>query len=171
MNVKTKILLIPLTATFVVSSLSLSFISSASASETVSIQKGKNVEEQIDNLSYSEIEELSEEEMAEDSAEDVTIQSKGSIAIKQASKYLKDNTKKVDGWIDSAIDKLPVGSERKKTWKAAISVYSIAVVMDHYVGFVDSVEEAMTNAIVDTTPIPRWAANAIAKTVTLFLPI
>lgn len=178
-----KMFIMPLTATFLASSLSVSFAGNANAAseETVhEVQQGETTsdeltaeekEEVFEEMTYEDIQQLEEHAVTNESEGDFTTQSKGSIAIKQASKYLKDNVNKVDGWIDSGIDKLPVGSERKKTWKAAISVVGVANVMDHYVGIVSSVEEAMTNAIVDTTPIPKWAASGISKTVTFFLPI
>lgn len=102
----------------------------------------------------------------------IETKSKASIAIKGAIDYMKAHKTKVNNVMHSAIDKIPFVKEKvKENWKELFTVGAIADAMSHYIGFAASVEEAISGAITDVTPIPGYAADIIAKTITLVLPI
>ncbi|MFD2706620.1 hypothetical protein [Salibacterium lacus] len=117
-------------------------------------------------------EELNSHIQAEKEPPQIEPKSKGSIAVKAAIDYMKKNKIKIDHAIDDGIEKIPFVKDKvKENWKETVSIVSIINAMEHYVGIVESVEEAISNAITDTSAIPKWAADIIAKTITLVLPI
>lgn len=102
----------------------------------------------------------------------IDTKSKGSVAIKASIDYMKAHKTKINNAIHAGIDKIPfVKKATKNKWKAAITVGALTKAMSHYIDFADSVEDAISRAITDISPIPKTVADIIAKTISLFLPI
>lgn len=98
--------------------------------------------------------------------------SKGSVMIKATIDYMKAHKTKIDNAINTAIDKIPFVKEKiKENWKEAVTVGALIKALSHYIGVTETVEEAISGAITDISPIPGYAADIIAKTITLFLPL
>ncbi|RFA33827.1 hypothetical protein CAI16_13295 [Virgibacillus dokdonensis] len=98
--------------------------------------------------------------------------SKGSVMIKATIDYMKAHKTKIDNGINTAIDKIPFVKETlKERWKEAVTVYALIEALSHYTDFTGTIEDAISGAITDISPIPGYVADIIAKTITFILPI
>lgn len=101
----------------------------------------------------------------------ITPSSKGSVSVKAISNAIKKHEKSIDSGIKGVINKLPLSKSAKKKLIGVLSVGGLLEVLSHYTGFVDDVEEFLTNVISDYTGLGKTTSNVIAKTITFFLPI
>jgi hypothetical protein len=101
----------------------------------------------------------------------ITPSSKGSVSVKAISNAIKKHEKSIDSGIKGVINKLPLSKSAKKKLIGVFSVGGLLEVLSHYTGFVDDVEEFLTNVISDYTGLGKTTSNVIAKTITFFLPI
>lgn len=100
----------------------------------------------------------------------ITPFSKGSVSVKAISNAIKKHEKSIDRGIKGAINKLPLPRSAKNKLIGVLSVGGLLEVLSHYTGFVDDVEEFLTNVISDYTGLGKTTSNVIAKTITFFLP-
>lgn len=92
------------------------------------------------------------------------------ITVKGAMEIIKKNKTKLQGIINSGIDKLPLSKSVKKHWKKVITVDALLEALGHYTNLGDNVEGAITNALKDMG-MPGWIATALAKTITFAIPV
>ena len=92
------------------------------------------------------------------------------MTVKGAMEVIKKNKEKLQGVINSGIDKLPLSDSVKKHWKTIITVDALLEGLGHYTNLGDNVEGALTNALTDLG-MPGWISSLLAKTITFAIPV
>lgn len=135
----------------------------SNASEKVNPTSANELQKNID---YDEI----ARQAAKENGANVEVEKEGkaTLTLKAAKALLQKNKDKINGAIKSAINKLPLSSEQKKKWAAAITIDVFLKYLNSVTNFTGSIEDAAQDWL-KSIGVPGWLAQVIVKTISFFL--
>lgn len=135
----------------------------SNASEKVNPTSANELQKNID---YDEI----ARQAAKENGANVEVEKEGktTLTLKAAKALLQKNKDKINGAIKSAINKLPLSSEQKKKWTAAITIDGFLKYLNSVTNFTGSIEDAAQDWL-KSIGVPGWLAQVIVKTISFFL--